>query len=134
LIGQIIQLKLSTDKLLPVNGIVDKTIEVETPRPRSNLKDHELRVYLHGNQDYFRLMDIYKYNRFRSKIKSGGTALIYIRPRWLVAFGLGNRNDIYQMSINGESVFNISDTKKNIHGIIIVSVIAIPLFLDWGDG
>jgi hypothetical protein len=48
---------------------------------------------------------------------------------WLVPFGLGYRNDIFQLTINGQTIFDISETHKNENGIIIVSIIAIPLFI-----
>lgn len=133
LIGQIIQSQLTTDKLLRITGIVDTTIEVATYRHKSNRKDHELRIFLRDTSEYFRFMDIYNYDRFRNRIKQGDAAEIYIRPKWLVPLGLGYRNDIFQMSINGQIIFDISQTHRNSNGIIIVSIIAIPLFIFLGQ-
>jgi hypothetical protein len=129
LVGQLIQSKLTIDDLSPVYGIVEKVDDASTLRLRSQRKDHELRIFLSGNPKYFRLMDIYHYERFASTIHIGDTVLIYIRPDWVVIFGLGRKQDIYQMSINGRVVFDLSETKTNERGIIMVFLIAIPLLL-----
>lgn len=129
LIGQIIQTNLTPKKLVRVNGVIEKTIEVAQKKRKSNLKDYELRIFLNDTFEYFRFMDIYKYESFRDQIQPGDTTEIYIRPKWLVPLGLGHRNDIFQMTIQGKTIFEISQTKKNGRGIILVSLIAIPLFL-----
>ena len=58
---------------------------------------------------------------------------IYIRPKWLVPLGLGYRNDVFQMTIKGQTIFEVSQTHKNETGIIIVSIIAIPFFIFIGQ-
>jgi len=133
LIGQIIQSHLTTERLIKISGTIDTTIEVATYRPKSNRKDHELRIFLNDTTEYFRFMDIYKYDRFRGRIHRGDTAEIYIRPKWLVPLGMGYRNDIFQMALNGQTIFNVSQTKRNTNGIIILSIIAIPLFIFLGQ-
>ena len=77
-------------------------------------------------------MDVYKHQRFRGQIVNGDTAEIYIRPKWLVPLGLGYRNDVLQMNINGQTIFDVSQTHRNENGIIIISIIAIPLFIFLG--
>lgn len=136
LVGQILQSRLTLDKLIKVAGIVEGTKEVTT-HVRKRLfythKDVELRIYLKDTSEYFRIMDVYKYQRFGRQIVYGDTAEIYIRPKWLVPLGLGYRNDVFQLNINGQTVFGISETHKNENGIIIVSIIAIPLFILLGQ-
>jgi hypothetical protein len=129
LIGQLIQTNLTIDKLVKVSGTIDQAIEVSKYRRKSYSKDYELRIFLKDTTEYFRLMDIYKYDHFRELINNGDTAEVYIRPKWLVPLGLGYRNDIFQMTLNGQTIFEISQTKRNGNGIIIVSLIAIPIFL-----
>ena len=130
MIGQIIQTNLTIDKLIKVTGTIEKSIEVAKKKRKSNLKDYELRIFLNNTTEYFRFMDIYKYDRFRDLIHHGDTVEIYIRPKWLVPLGLGHRNDIFQ---NGQTIFEISQTKRNGNGIIIISLIAISafIFLGW---
>ncbi|HEX2845455.1 MAG TPA: hypothetical protein VHN59_02815 [Chitinophagaceae bacterium] len=130
--GQIIQVNLTTDKLIRVGGIIDRTIEVKKKRSKSNRFDYELRIFLKDTAEYFRFMDIYNYDRFREKIQSGDSAEIFIRPKWLVPLGLGYRNDIFQMNLKGETIFDVSQTKRNNTGILIVSILAIPLFFFLG--
>ena len=132
LIGQIIQYNLTINKLVKVSGIINKTTEVGKTKYKSRRKDYELRIFLDDTTEYFRLMDIYKYRSFRWKISKGDTAEIYIRPKWLVPLGMGYRNDIFQMSINGKTIFDISKTRKNATGIIIVSLLAIPISIFLG--
>ena len=78
-------------------------------------------------------MDVYKYNSFRKQINKGDKAEIFIRPKWLVPLGMGHGNDIFQMTINGKTIFDISQTKKNSGGIILVALIAIPGFIFLGQ-
>jgi hypothetical protein len=132
LVGQIIQSGLTVDKLIKVTGIVENTKEVTSHVKKGLLythKDVELRIYLKDTTEYFRIMDVYRYQRFRGQLLNGDTAEIYIRPKWLVAYGLGYRNDIFHLTINGKTIFDISETHKNENGIVIVSIIAIPLFI-----
>ena len=132
LVGQLIQSNMSISELVKIDGLIDKTIQVATPRPKSKRKDYELRIFLQDTTEYFRLMDIYKYQNFRGQIHNGDTAEIYIRPKWLVTLGMGYRNDIFQMTINGKTIFDISQTKRNTKGIIVVALIAIPFFIFLG--
>ena len=135
LVGQVLQARLTIDKLIKVTGVVDKTREVTTDVKKSILythKDVELRIYLKDTSEYFRIMDVYKYERFQGQIKNGDSAEIYIRPKWMVPLGFGYRNDVFQMSINGKTIFDVSQTLGNAYGIIIVSLIAIPLFVFLG--
>lgn len=133
LVGATIQTNLTVDKLIKVNGIIDTTIEVKKKRYKSNNYDYELRIYIKGDTDYFRFMDIYKYSEFRGQIQSGDSTSIYIRPKWLVPLGLGYKNDIFQMTVNGQAIFAVAQTKKNENGIIVVSLLAIPLFIFLGQ-
>ena len=134
-VGQVIQAQLTVDKLVKVTGIVDDTKEIET-HVRKKLfythKDVELRIYLKDTSEYFRIMDVYQYKRFREQIKRGDTAEIYIRPKWLVPLGLGYKNDVFQLNINGQIIFDISETHRNENQIIILSVIVIPLCIFLG--
>ena len=133
LVGATIQTNLTTNKLTKVDGIIDTTIEVKKKRYKSNNYDYKLRIYIKDNTDYFRFMDIYKYNEFRGQIHSGDSTAIYIRPKWLVPLGLGYKNDIFQMTVNGQTIFEVSQTKRNANGIIIVCLISIPLFIFLGQ-
>ena len=132
LVGQVIQYTMTTRALVKVEGVIDRIIEVKKKKRKSNLLDYELRIYLEDTSEYFRLMDIYKYHSFRSKVNKGDKAEIYIRPKWLVPFGMGHRNDIFQMTTNGTTIFDISKTRRNSKGIIIVFCIAIPVFIFLG--
>lgn len=133
LVGQIIQVNLTVDKLVRVSGSIDKTVEVAKKRRKSNRYNYELRIFLTDTTEYFRFMDIYKYDLFKEKIQSGDSSDIFIRPKWLVPLGLGYRNDIFQMTVNGETLFDVSKTKRNNTGILIVSLIAVPLFIFLGQ-
>ena len=132
LTGQIIQSQLTKDKLIKVKGIINESIDVTKYSSTGKHKSKELRIFLKDNNDYYRFMDVYKYDRFEDSIKSGDIAEIYIRPKWLVLLGMGHRNDIFQMSINGKTIFDISQTKNNTNGIIILSIIVIPMFFFLG--
>jgi hypothetical protein len=132
LIGQTIQYNMTTKTLTKVDGIIDTTIEVGKRKYKSRKKTYELRIFLQDTSEYFRFMDIYKYRTFRDQIYKGDTAEIFIRPKWLVPLGMGHRNDIFQLTINGKTIFDISQTRKNSGGIIIVAIIAIPLFVFLG--
>lgn len=133
LVGATIQTNLTIDKLTKVDGVIDTTIEVKKKRYKSNNYSYELRIYIKDNTNYFRFMDIYKYNAFRGQILSGDSTSIYIRPKWLVPLGLGYKNDIFQMAVNGQTIFDVAQTKKNANGIIVVSLVAIPLFIFLGQ-
>jgi hypothetical protein len=132
LIGQIVQSQLTADKLVKVTGVVESSEEVTT-HVRKNLfnthQDIELRIYLQGKTDYYRVMEVYNYQRFQEQIVNGSTAEIFIRPAWMVPLGLGRKNDVFQMNINGQTIFDLSETRRNGRGIIIVCLIAIPLFI-----
>lgn len=132
LIGQTIQCNMTTKTLTKVEGIIDTTIEVGKRKGKSNLKTYELRILLQDTSEYFRFMEIYKYNSFRGQIHWGDTAEIYIRPKWLVPLGMGYRNDVFQLTLNGKRIFDISQTRKNSRRIIIVALIAIPGFVFLG--
>ena len=129
LVGQSIQYTMTTKILTKIDGIIDTTIEVKKKKRKSRRFDYELRIFLQDTTEYFRFMDIYNYNSFRNQINNGGKAEIFVRPKWLVPLGMGHRNDIFQMSINGKIIFDISQTKKNSGGIILLSLIAIPGFI-----
>lgn len=133
LVGQIIQVNLTVDKLVRVSGTIHKTVEIAKKRRQGYSYDYELRIFLKDTTEYFRLMDIYRYDLFKEKINSGDSSDIFIRPKWLVALGLGYRNDIFQMAVNGETLFDVSQTKRNNTGILIVSAIAVPFFLFLGQ-
>ncbi len=132
LVGQTIQYSMTTNILTKVEGSIDTTIEKKKKRRKSRQFDYELRIFLKDTSEYFRLMDIYKYRSFREQISKGDKAEIYIRPKWLVPLGIGYRNDIFHMTINGNIIFDISKTRKNSGGIIIVAILAIPLFIFLG--
>lgn len=126
LVGQIIQVNLTTDKLIKVSGIVDRKLEAWNTAKKKEL---ELRIYLKGKPDYFRFMHVYNYDKFSYQINPGDSVEIFVRPKWLVSLGLGYKNDIFQMSSNGETIFEIADTKKNNMGIIVVVALGIPAFI-----
>ena len=132
LVGQLIQSNLTTDQLVKINGTIDTTTEVAIHEWKNNNENHELRIFLNGTSEYFRFMDIYKYDRFRGLINRGDSVEIYIRPKWLVPLGLGYRNDIFQMAINGQLIFGVSQTKREAKGIIIISIISILLLVILG--
>lgn len=124
---------MTTKTLTKIEGIVDTTVEVGRKVYKSRKKSYELRIFLKDTSEYFRFMEFYNYRKFRWKIHRGDTAEIYIRPKWLVPLGMGYRNDIFQMTINGKSVFDISQTRKNSGGIIIVVLIGIPIVIFIGQ-
>jgi len=131
-VGATIQTNITSNNLSKVSGIIDTTIEVRKKRYKSNNYDYELRIYIKGDTEYYRLMDIYKYNEFRGQLKSGVFASIYVRPKWLVPLGLGYKNDIFQMTVNGQTVFAFEQTKKNEKGILVVSLLSILFFIFLG--
>lgn len=136
LVGQIIQSRLTVDDLIKVKGIIEGTKEVATHIKKKlfyTSKDLELRIYLKDTFEYFRIMNVYKYQRFRGQIGTGDTAEIYIRPKWLIPLGLGYRNDVFHLNINRQTLFDISETHRNENGIIIISTVAIPLFIFLGQ-
>ena len=133
LAGQAIQSSMTIASLTKVEGIIDKTIEVGKRKYKSRRKTYELRVFLQDTSEYFRFMEIYKYKSFLGQIHRGDTTRIYIRPKWLIPLGMGYRNDIFQMTLNGKTIFDIYQTRKNSKGIIIVALIAIPGFILLGQ-
>ncbi len=124
---------MTTEKLIIVSGIIDKTVEVKEKKRKGPGYKYELRVFLKDTAEYFRFMSIYDYNNFRRQINEGDTTEIYIRPKWLVPLGMGYRNDIFQMSINGRIIFDISETKSNSGKIILIALIGIPGFILLGN-
>lgn len=116
LVGQTIEYTMTTKTLTKVDGIIDTTIEVGKKKYKSRKKTYELRVFLQDTSEYFRFMEIYKYRAFRHQIRHGDTAEIFIRPKWLILLGMGHRNDIFQMTINRNTIFDISRTRKNSGG------------------
>ena len=131
-VGATIQTNMTSNNLSKVSGIIDTTLEVRKRRYKSKNYYFELRIYIKGDTEYYRFMDIYKYNEFRGQLKSGEFTSIYIRPKWLVPLGLGYKNDIFQMTVNGKTVFAFEQTKKNEKGILVVSLLSIPLFIFLG--
>ncbi len=129
LVGQSIQYTMTTKILTKVDGIIDTTTEVKKKKYKSRRFDYELRVFLQDTTEYFRFMDVYNYNSFRKQINNGDKAEIFIRPKWLVPLGMGHRNDIFQMTINGKPIFDISQTRNNSGAIILLALIAIPVFI-----
>lgn len=120
---------MTTKILTKVDGIIDTTTEVKKKKYKSRRFDYELRVFLQDTTEYFRFMDVYNYNSFRKQINNGDKAEIFIRPKWLVPLGMGHRNDIFQMTINGKPIFDISQTRNNSGAIILLALIAIPVFI-----
>lgn len=132
LVGQTIQYTMTTNILTKVEGTIDTTIEVKKEKRKSSRFDYELRIFLQDTSEYFRIMDIYKYRSFREQISTGDKTEIYVRPKWLVPLGMGYRNDVFHMTINGNIIFDISKTRNNSGGIIILSILTIPFFIFLG--
>ncbi|MCC7027969.1 MAG: hypothetical protein IT265_13480 [Saprospiraceae bacterium] len=128
LVGQLIESNLTIEKLIKVNGTIDTTIIVEKNRLKSKKKDYELRIFLVETNEYFRFLDIYRYDKFLEKIHHGDSTEIYVRPKWLVPLGMGYKNDIFQMTLNRQIIFDISQRENNANGIIFISLISILLF------
>jgi hypothetical protein len=125
LLGQSFQFCLTRDKLVAQSGIIGDVLEVSSGL--RNKKTHELRISLKGYPGYFRIMDIYPYQTFSSALQPGDQATIYIRPRWLSVLGMGHTNDIFQMAVNGKTVFDLRQTKSNAKRLIIFSLTALVL-------
>jgi hypothetical protein len=129
LTGQILQRNLTISKLVPVRGIIDDSQEVVANVKKKLLDtqvDKEFRIKLKGSSEYFRIMEVYKYSGFAHQISAGDTAELFIRPKWLVPLGLGKRNDVFHLVVNGVTVFNVQQTRRNADGIIAVALVVIP--------
>lgn len=129
------QYRLTKEDLVKVTGIVKETKEVTT-KVRERLfhtrKNVETRIYLEGMSQYFRVMNDHEFQLTTSGIVKGDTAEIYIRPEWLVMLGGGQRNDVFHLNINGRTVIDLSRSRRNEVGIILVLTISIPLFIFLG--
>lgn len=113
-VGSIILLRMPADKLVKVTGVVDTaTVAIMS---HSGRRDHYgLRIFLQDNQhthEYFRLTDDYGNNPLRSSINRGDTAIIYIRPKWLVPLTLEHYNDIQQLFVNRKEVLSFEEVKR----------------------
>lgn len=115
LLGQSIQFYLTRDKLVAQSGIISEVLEVSSGL--RNKRAHELHISLKERPDYFRIMDIYPYKTFSSTLHPGDQATIYIRPRWLSILGMGKKNDIFQMVVNGKTVLDLQQTRNKAKGL-----------------
>lgn len=125
LLGQSFQFYLTRDKLVAQSGIISDVLEVSSGL--RNKRVQELRISLKEQPGYFRIMDIYPYKTFSSTLQPGDQATLYIRPRWLSLLGMGHKNDIFQMAVNGKTVFELQQTKTKAKGLILLSGVALFL-------
>ena len=130
LVGVFWQSGITTKNLELVTGIVHKTevVTIVVPSRGHNVQS-ELRLFLKDSSEYFRISDVYKFERFRDRIQEGDSAEIFIRPKLLQRFFLGQRNDIMHLNINGQIIVDVVQTRKIANAAIIVGIAAIIVFL-----
>jgi hypothetical protein len=135
LTGQIIQLCLPLDKYTRITGVVSDAREhtvIERKRLIRTTKVKEIRIFLRDTAAYFSISASHKNKKFQPLINTGDTAIIYIRPQWLVPMAIGKRKHIQELHINGQPLFTLRDNRKITFGMMIISIITIPVFLFLG--
>ena len=127
IIGNIIELNYRKENLNNITGQIINIKEIQTSNSRKN-QDFELRLYLDNYKKYFRITDNFKYQNIRNKLKIGDEIKIYFRPKYYVLFGFGKQTDVYELQHKNETLFNISERKRNSKGLIKISLIAVLIF------
>ena len=127
IIGNLIELNYKKENLNNITGQIINIKEIQTRNSRRN-QDFELRIQLNSFQKHFRITDNFKYQNIEKKLKIGDEIKIYYRPNYYVLFGFGKQTDIYELEYKSETLFNISERKRNSKGLIKISLIAILIF------
>ena len=127
IIGNIIELNYQKENLNNISGTIINIKEIQTINSRKN-QDYELRIQLNSFQKHFRITDNFKYQNIETKLKIGDEIKIYYRPNYYVLFGFGKQTDIYELEYKSETLFSISERKKNSKGLIKISLIAVLIF------
>lgn len=130
LVGQIIQSRLELNEFVKVEGVVENTKVVRTG---SRGNSRELRIYLQNSSEYFRIMDVYNYQKFQERIQPDVNVVIYVRPPWVVPLGMGYKNDVFHLVVNGKVLFDISKKKWHDKGIAIAALIVTPVMIFVGQ-
>jgi hypothetical protein len=115
-----------TGDLDRISGQIASMEEVTTSvinKPAYKKKRKELRVYLKGVPEYFRLTDSFDYSPVTDKLKVGEKVHVYIRKPYLAALGMGKLIDIYQLEYQGETLVHLSDVKQEFPGSIAIGAI-----------
>jgi hypothetical protein len=127
IIGNLIELNYQKDNLNNISGTITNIKEICTRNNRKS-QDFELRIQLNSFKKHFRITDNFNYKKIENKLKIGDEIKIYYRPNYYVLFGFGKQTDIYQLEYKYETLFNISDRKRNSKGLIKISLIAVLIF------
>lgn len=127
IVGNIIELNYRKENLNNITGQIINIKEIQTRNSRKN-QDFELRLYLDNYKKYFRITDNFKYQKIEKKLKIGDEIKIYFRPKYYVLFGLGKQTDVYELQHKNETLFNISERKRNSKGSIKISLIVVLIF------
>ena len=127
IVGNIIELNYRKENLNNITGQIINIKAIQTSNSRKN-QDFELRLYLDNYKKYFRITDNFKYQNIENKLKIGDEIKIYFRPKYFVLFGFGKQTDVYELQHKNETLFNISERKRNSEGIIKISLIAVLIF------
>ena len=127
IIGNLIELNYKKENLNNISGTIVNIEEIQTRNSRRN-QDFELRIQLNNYKKYFRITDNFKYQNIEKKLKIGDEIKIYYRPNYYVLFGFGKQTDIYELEYKKETLFNISERKRNSKGLIKISLIAVLIF------
>lgn len=127
IVGNIIELNYRKENLNNITGQIINIKEIQTRNSRKN-QDFELRLYLNNYKKYFRITDNFKYQKIEKKLKIGDEIKIYFRPKYYVLFGFGKQTDVYELQHKNETLFNISERKRNSKGSIKISLIVVLIF------
>ena len=127
IVGNIIELNYRKENLNNITGQIINIKEIQTRNSRKN-QDFELRLYLDNYKKYFRITDNFKYQKIEKKLKIGDEIKIYFRPKYYVLFGFGKQTDVYELQHKNETLFNISERKRNSKGSIKISLIVVLIF------
>ena len=127
IVGNIIELNYRKENLNKITGQIINIKEIKT-RNSSKNQDFELRIHLDNYKNYFRITDNFKCKNIENKLKIGDEIKIYFRPKYYVLFGFGKQTDIYELQHKNETLFNISERKRNSKGLIKISLIVVLIF------
>ena len=127
IIGNLIELNYQKENLNNISGQIINIKEIQTRNSRRN-QDFELRIQLNSFRKYFRITDNFKYQNIEKKLKIGDEVKIYYRPNYYVLFGFGKQTDVYQLEYKNETLFNISERKRNSKGLIKISLVSVLIF------
>ncbi|MBI5021008.1 MAG: hypothetical protein HZB59_06195 [Ignavibacteriales bacterium] len=123
-IGQFIEMSIRKIDLLYVKGKIISIQNVVTSKISKPFYKHsvrELRIYVEGYQEYFRISDNFNYRDFIADLAIGDTVYIYHRNLLTTILGMGRQFDIYQLENKNRILFDLENRKQNASQLTLVS-------------